>query len=216
MTIYLRTYLEEIRGSYEEARKEYVKIFEEADLISAKWNKARASKDLSLQGRNRAQQEYLTASAENKRKLETLISSTKKAFTEIRNKIDADFAVKFKVNSKSLDMPTLELLKSGILNDSELTELANKFSDNITMQRMIGKYARERAEKEPSNKEMLSLAISLENKENAPHLEAADTLIYWAESGLREDKITSDGINAVFDDNADRIIDEAGSISAEI
>lgn len=215
MKVYLKNYLEEIRSTYEDARKAYTRLFNEADKIAATWNEARTSKDLSAYGRDKAQAEYLRASAENKDQLESLISSTKKKFSEIRNRVDADFAGKFKINPDSLDMPTLELLKSGILKDKELSDLAERFNGNVTMLRMIGKYAQERADRNPDNKEMISLAAALRNSEKMPHLEATDTLIFYAERGLRPDKLISDGVAAIFDENADRIIKEAGDISAE-
>ena len=215
MTVYLRSYLEEIKNTYNEARKTYTELFNKADEVKAAWIKARSSGDLNAQGLEKAQDKYLKESADIQEQLESLISSTKKEFAAIRRRVDADFASKFKVNPDNLDMPTLELLKSGILKDSELSDLAGRFNDNITMLRLIGKYAQERADQNPNNKEIKSLAVALKNSEKMPHLEATDTLIFYAERGLRPDRITSDGIAAIFDENADRIISESGDITAE-
>lgn len=60
---------------------------------------------------------------------------------ELEQRINADMIA----NPAALDANTLELLKSGILKPQEYAHLLEKNSDNPTMRRMIGEYARQRA-----------------------------------------------------------------------
>lgn len=82
--------------------------------------------------------------------------SSRLAFESVEDRATAEFeAIKQecidifepynRATASMIDMPTLELLKSGILKDNELFDLADSFSDNVTMLRIIGKYAEERA-----------------------------------------------------------------------
>lgn len=62
---------------------------------------------------------------------------------ELAEALDAEYAA----DPSALDGRTLELLKSGILTDSEYVRLMNNAAGNTTMQRIIGKYAADAAEK---------------------------------------------------------------------
>ena len=93
--------------------------------------------------------------------------------------------------------------------------MGEKYADNATMRRMIGKYAQERADKDKENVSMRQLALVL-NRRELSHLKAADTLIMWCEKGLREDRALSDGIARAFDEQADCIIAQYGDISVSL
>jgi hypothetical protein len=80
---------------------------------------------------------------------------------------------------------------------------------------MIGKYAAERAEREPSNVNMRGLSASL-NADTTPHLDAIDTLVEIAEMGLREDRKISDNTHTnMFDKTAQTIMEQFGGICTE-
>jgi hypothetical protein len=147
--------------------------------------------------------------------LDSLISKTSQSFSEAREDVDKFFGDMYRATPEKLDTNALELLKSGILTDPELSEMAEKYADNATMRRMIGKYAQERADKDRENVSMRQLAVVLNHPE-LPHLEAADTLIMWCEKGLREDRVLSDGIARAFDEQADSIIAQYGDISVSL
>lgn len=117
-----------------------------------------------------------------------------------------------------IDMPTLELLKSGILKDNELFDLADSFSDNVTMLRIIGKYAEERANiSDTADRKMASFAIKCKGA-SFPYIVPVNDLILWSTRAVRADKDHRDkdqvfagasGIARLYEETADNITAEA-------
>lgn len=212
---YLRTDLERIRGIYDNARTEYTQLQDELTRLKNKLMESQKDFKLTVQGKDAARTKYNGEIAVIRSELDSLISKTSQSFSEVREDVDKFFGDMYRATPEKLDTNALELLKSGILTDPELSEMAEKYSDNATMRRMIGKYAQERADKDRENVSMRQLALVL-NRQELPHLEAADTLIMWCEKGLREDRALSDGIARAFDEQADRIIAQYGDISVSL
>ena len=214
--LFLSAYLEEIRKAYTEARAEYTRLYDALDEATHKYQEAKRSGNYSKQGMEKAQQEYNSKSAYLRASIEKVIQDAQASFADTRKRADTVFGDLFSVTPEKLDMAALELLKSGVLTDAELTEFANRYEDNRTMTRLIGKYAKERADADPANKEMRRLAAFARAADTIPHLEAVDSLTVWAEKGLRMERSLADGVAKRFDENADRIIEEYGNISVEV
>ena len=212
---YLRTDLERIRSIYDNARTEYTQLQDELTRLKNKLMESQKDFKLSVQGKDAARMKYNGEIAAVRSELNSLISKTSQSFSEAREDVDKFFGEMYRATPEKLDTNALELLKSGILTDPELSEMAEKYADNATMRRMIGKYAQERADKDRENVSMRQLALVL-NRPELPHLEAADTLIMWCEKGLREDRALSDGIARAFDEQADSIIAQYGDISVSL
>ena len=212
---YLRTDLERIRSIYNDARTEYTRLQDELTRLKNKLMESQKDFELTVQGKDAARMKYNGEIAAVRSELDSLISKTSQSFSEVREDVDKFFGGMFRATPEKLDTSALELLKSGILTDAELSEMAEKYADNATMRRMIGKYAQERADKDRENVAMRQLALVL-NRPELPHLEAADTLIMWCEKGLREDRVLSDGIARAFDEQADSIIAQYGDISVSL
>lgn len=66
----------------------------------------------------------------------------------LRDKLSADVNEYFAADPDKIDINTMELLKSGILSGNDYTNLFEKATseDNITMARIIGTYARTKAD----------------------------------------------------------------------
>lgn len=71
-----------------------------------------------------------------------------KDLATIRGELAQAVENEFSADPAKLDMATLELLKSGIMSDNEIVRLARSAmnENNATMARIIGKYAKERAD----------------------------------------------------------------------
>lgn len=105
----------------------------------------------------------------------------------IRNELAAAVGDAFSADPEALDMPTLELLKSGVLKSGEYARLANRAAQagNVTMLRMIGKYASEAAEETAKQygmgdhvaKELRAVAYECNRHTGKDHLEAFDAMI---------------------------------------
>lgn len=106
---------------------------------------------------------------------------------ELRRTLADDVAVAYSINPRQVDSNALELLKSGIMDTKEYkTMLTDALrSGNITMARLVGKYAGEAAEAlakdglggNDANRAALR-AIEVESRQHAggPYLEAFDML----------------------------------------
>ena len=212
-TRYLRVDLERIRSIYNDARTEYTRLHDELDKLKTALAESQGDFKLTVRGKDAARVKYNNEITRIRTELNSLISKTSQKFAEVREDIDKFYM--FRATPDKLDTNALELLKSGILTDMELSGMAEKYADNATMRRMIGKYAQERADKDKSNVPMRKLAQAL-NHQELPHLEAVDTLIFWSEKGLRDDRLLSDGIAKRYDEQADRIITLYGDISVSL
>lgn len=132
-------------------------IFEEYTEVQAKFEKAEKRHKDFPQRYGVTDYDYVTQSAramadyaEAKKRLEDVgrrmamkVNEIEGIGRELAEAIDRDCSV----DPARLDMATLELLKSGILRSAEYTSLMEdaQRTGNVTMQRIIGKYAGETA-----------------------------------------------------------------------
>ena len=214
--VYLSSYLRDIRTRYEEAREKYTELYNDLDEAEKKYRKAKTSGDLSPKGLERAAQDYNSKSAYLRASIEQVGTDAHADFEKIRKKADSVFGDLYRVTPEALDLAGLEILKSGILSDNELLEFAERYEGNKTMTRMIGKFAGERAEKNPGNRELRKLAAVAQGSNDRPHLDAVDTLTMLADKALRMNRMLADGTAAIFDESADNIIEQYGNISVEV
>lgn len=156
----------------------YTELQDRIDELNQKLTDSRSDIKLSAQGKDAARVKYGDEIRTTRAELEELIRRTSQSFSEVRKDVDRFFGDLYRVSPDKLDTNALELLRSDILSDTELIDMAEKYADNTTMRRLIGKYAQERADKDRFNENMRRLAQSL-NHHELLHLEAADTLIYW-------------------------------------
>lgn len=95
----------------------------------------------------RAKSDYLEAQ-NNLRAVKRNMDSRIGEVATIRKELAAAIEDAYSADPAALDTGTLELLKSGILKSNEYMKLANNAAQagNITMLRLIGKYANEQAD----------------------------------------------------------------------
>lgn len=126
----------EAKSEFEEAEKRHNDLPERRGVVDTQYavKSARAAADF----------------AEAKQKLETIRRDMNMKINEVEN-IRRELAEAVErdcsVDPKQLDMATLELLKSGILRSAEFASLMRgaQEEDNVTMQRIIAKYAEDAA-----------------------------------------------------------------------
>ncbi len=211
---YLREYLNQIQATYMAARKEYTRIMDNLDITEERFQRKMKSGELTPKGKEKAMEYHREDTTRFNRELEELLQKTETSFSEIRAAADQKFKGRYSIDPKMIDANTLELLKSGILTDNELKTFAKDFENNPTMRRMIGKYAKERADKDSGNMEMRSLAAACSVAE-APHLDVIDGLLVWCRSGLRADRRLSDNIAEKYEQGTANIFREFGDICSE-
>ncbi len=135
---------------------------------------------------------------------ESIEDRAKAEFDEIKAECMKIFEPYNRATASMIDMPTLELLKSDILKDNELMDLANDFNDNVTMLRLIGKYAEERVKNGDAieNKAVLG-DFAIRCKSSAfPYIVPVENLILWSLKAIRAEKEVSDKETAISNSNA--------------
>lgn len=147
MSIY-RTYALQLDEAFRAARDEYAKLHAAVQAANAKRDFIKRS----APGKTTAEYERDTAEAE------LSVRFAQAAFDDRASKIWADFRAKrdqiraeltAASSARNLAMPDaidqngLELLKSGILTPEDMEAFVERYNDNPTMLRLVGKYARE-------------------------------------------------------------------------
>lgn len=109
-----------------------------------------------------------------------------------------------------VDGVVMELLRNDLYSDQELLKEAERFKDNPTMLRLIGKYAGRRA-----GSEMQALAAAIERKRGSGIIEAYDDFVKVCDAACRrarawrEESPTADDQVKALDDAAMPIIGKA-------
>ena len=146
------SYARELDKAFKEAREKYAKLVSNYNAAKSRLNSANAQFKETYTGERavkeaRAKAEFLEAE-------EALRIDGKKvwdAFMQRRDQTGRELAQAVKAGNMAspdgIDNNALELLKSGILTADEMVAMAGKYDSNPTMLRLIGKYAREMAEK---------------------------------------------------------------------
>ena len=133
---------------------------------------------------------------------DAVILARKEAETILENQLSTDAA--------KVDGVVLELLKNELYTDQELKTEAEKFKENPTMLRLIGKYAAKRA-----GADMQSLAAEIERKRDSHVLELFDEFKKICEKAVRrayawrEDSPAADEQIKALKTDASPLIDQA-------
>lgn len=141
------TYAREVDEIAKAAFKEYVDAEEKLKNAEA------AAKQYVYRSRTDAQYELKRARAqadllearEAKKKAELNLQNQNAKIASIRSALEMEVGNVYAADPSALDTPTLELLKSGILNANEYARLMDKAKGNHTMCRIIAKYAKDAA-----------------------------------------------------------------------
>lgn len=214
----VKEFTDKIRKAYPKYREEYISLGNALIDSKKKWNE-----ELRRGWRTHKEQQEATIKHEEEMRtlriaFESIEDRASAEFETIKQECIEIFEPYNRATASMIDMPTLELLKSGILKDNELIDLADGFSDNITMLRLIGKYAEERANiSDTIDRKMGSFAIKCKNA-SFPYIKPVNDIILWSTRAIRGDKDHRDkeqaiagatGIAKLYDETADKITAEA-------
>lgn len=200
----VKEFTDKIRNAYPKYREEYIKlgnaILEDKKQWSEEcrrgWTTAEKGKIATLKHDEEARKLRLA--------FESIEDRAKAEFDEIKAECMKIFEPYNRATASMIDMPTLELLKSGILKDNELIDLANDFSDNVTMLRLIGKYAEEKMNNaEAIENTQVLRDFTIRCKAAAfPYIVPVENLILWSLKAMRAEKEVSDKETAISNSNA--------------
>ena len=133
----------------------------------------------------RAQADFYEAQ-EVFRKEQKLLAEHSKEMSKIREELETDLEDHYAPDPKSLDSNTLELLKSGALKSGDYERLLEEAKDteNYTMIRLIGRYAKEAADEEsrhngnsPKSQELRAVSNMANQVGIDDHMSVFDSLV---------------------------------------
>lgn len=145
-----RTYARKLDEAFKQARDQYAKAFNDLEEAKRKVFQSR----VGTTG-NEIEDALRKNSAQlGLERAQTVFDATERTvwneFNERRAGLRRDLSNEINkdnlANPDQVDMPTIELLKSGVLNAKDMEALIIKFDTNPTMLRLIGKTARDMAE----------------------------------------------------------------------
>lgn len=168
----LYDYMKKVEGIYKELAPEYIKAVENYKNIRDAIIATRNNRDLTEQGKKKRIEQLQEENRVNKAEMEALAATAEQRAQEVRKQVEKAFYNRYHANPEALDMKVLELLKSGILTDTELKNLASQYSDNATMQRIAGKYMEQRPDRE-----LQQTGRYLQQSASDPHLRCIDGVI---------------------------------------
>lgn len=191
--IKLTTYINSMESLYSKAREDYVKVVNELSKNDERHKNAISSGNLSPKGVENENDRYYSQKKALQQQLSEIREAFKKGVGEIRNSVDALFRTKYRVSSDDIDLKAVELLKSGMLTDNELLEMANIYKEqgNLCMFRYCGTFA----DKNDLNPSLKQLAIDSKRMREREDLSVLDGFAEVCLHGLRDDVMLSNGID---------------------
>lgn len=209
----VKEFLDKINDKYKAHRAEYERLTEQYTRNAEQWQKeiARGWSNYNLQ--QEAKAKHIAEQAEIKKALDDLRTTANTDFENILAEADDVLGRYNRATGDKLDLATVELLKSGILSDNEIKELAKDFEGNVAMLRIIGKYAEERGGKD--NMEMTVLASNLKSAE-IPYREPLERLVFWSENGLKDDTIKAMAHNNHYENTYNELVEQSEDVYIKV
>lgn len=168
----LKDYMKQVEQIYKKYAPDFIKEANAEKALREEIYNIRGSRELTPEGKQ-ARIEPLQRQCEKHRaKMELLAKTAQAKALEVRSVVESRFYDRYHANPDAMDMRGVELLRSGILSDKEIKQLAEQYSDNCTMQRICGKYMEQSADQETR-----TLGRVLQANASDPHLRCIDSII---------------------------------------
>jgi len=165
-------YMKEAENIYRDAAPSYIKNANKAKEIREAIYAVRNDRTLTPGGKQKKIEELQEQERTLRAEMAAIAATAKEKALEVRQSVSERFKGFYEVSPDAIDTNALELLKSGILRDSELVKLADSYAGNITMQRIIGKYLEERPDRN-----LQQMGRLLQANLQDPHLKCIDSVI---------------------------------------
>lgn len=144
-------YARDLQTAFLAARKEYADAYEKLQKAEADRAEASRWREEKYIGENaarkaRAEVDYLAAKAEFDAANNRVWGELNRQRAELRAGLQKELRADGAASPDAIDGNALELLKSGIMTPDDYYALLDKYDNNPTMLRMIGKYAQDAAD----------------------------------------------------------------------
>lgn len=165
-------FMKKVEAIYRESGEQYVAAAKKEAAAREEIKKTRSSRELTQEGKEKRIAKLQEEIREHKAEMAAIAATAKEKALGVRKSCEEYFFGRFHATPDALDMPALELLKSGIMTDSEIVALAQKFKGNCTMERLCGSYL-----EKSMNQEISGYGRALQLNSTDPHLRAIDAVM---------------------------------------
>ena len=145
----------ELDTAFRTARSEYAAVYEE--LIKAKENASAAGLDAVK--KQIATLQLQETEKKMRQETERIWTEFDAKAAELRSALEKEVQASKCVDPTAVDAAGVELMKSGILTPDDYYSLAEKYDGNVTMLRLLSKYAADAATDADNRKDRVALTV---------------------------------------------------------
>lgn len=201
-----RSIFTELKAIYATNGAKEKAVFAEWKEAQSAWKHAKENTAAGSKERMLAESDYIRAEEKYKREHEALVSSIEGQVTDLRKVLEAAVANQYRVSPGKVDNATLELLRLGVLRDSDMVELVKEHEGNPTMLAVIKKYAEEKE----NSKEMHALSCQIADMlDDTKEINAFDNLCRYGNRTYEIAPAQKATYHDLFDDLFDKMFDDA-------
>lgn len=193
-TYALTSYINKIEALYSTAREDFNKAVAELNKLEDSHRAKLNSRELNAVGVQRENERYNS----KKKELLQTIADARETFTrgaaEVRDSVNVLFRGKYRTDPESMDLKAVEMIKSGMLTQGELIEMATAYKEqgNLAMYRYCGTQIKTDGLTDPAIRAIATDAHRALQRED---LQTVDTFTDVCLKGLRDDISLANGID---------------------
>lgn len=213
-TYKLSEFINKLESFYGKARTDYEEAAAMLSLLDADHKKLVDSKELNLVGIQRENERYNKKRKEILNKIRTARDTFSYNAGEIRQSVESFFKSNYAVDPNDVDLKACELLKSGMLTDNELLEMAGRYKkdNNMAMYRYCGTFANEN----DSDPNIRHLALDSKRTMQREDLMLVDSFTDACLKGLRDDITLSNGVDSRHEDFFEAALSSSKDITTTV
>ena len=214
-TYTLTSYINKIEALYGKAREDFNKATAELEKLEESHRAKLNSRELNATGVQRENERY---TARKKELLQTIADARdtfSKGAAEVRDSVNVLFRNTYRTNPESMDLKAVEMIKSGMLTEKELIEMALSYkeSGNLAMYRYCGTQLKVDTMTDPAIRAIATDAHRALERED---LQTVDTFTDICLKGLRDDISLANGIDRRHEEFYGDIYRAAENITATV
>ena len=168
----LTDYMRKTEKIYKELAPRYLEAAKQDEENRQAILNVRNSRDLTYEGKQKKIAALQEKGKAFKAEMAAIAATANEQAQEVRQEVAERFYGFYHATPQAIDMQGLELLKSGILSESELMQVAEGYKGNATMQRICGKYMQQ-----SDSRTLQEMGSVLQAKASNPHLKCIDSII---------------------------------------
>lgn len=213
-TYKLTSYINKIEALYGKAREDFNKATTELAQLEESHKKKVGSGELNAKGLQRENERYTSKRKELLQTIADARDTFSKGAAEVRDSVDVLFRNTYRTNPESMDLKAVEMIKSGMLTERELLEMAAAYkeSGNLAMYRFCGT----RLDRNDTDPTIRAVAQDAHRALERTDLQTVDSFTDICLKGLRDDVALANGIDRMHEEFYGDIYRAAEDITATV